>query len=337
MGRVIEFGAGFETVPARGQIATARLAEAMGFGTFWIPEDYFFRGGFALAAAIACSTSRIRVGLGVVNPYTRHPVLTAMETAALAEIAENRTILGIGASVRFWIEKQMGIAYVKPTAAMRETVDIVRRLLRGEAVSYEGKVFRTEGAKLSFVPPPHPVPIHLGVIGPQNLEMAGAIADGVLLSAMTSPDYVRFAVERVRAGTERAGRSLADVEIGALLFISISEDARQAREAVKPFLATLVSLVSGMPDSPLFTAPGMPAADVRRFGERFAAGSLPVDLVTDWMIDTYAIAGTPSHCREALGRIVDAGVRHPVAFEVPGVAPDKTLAAVHEHLMPHFL
>jgi 5,10-methylenetetrahydromethanopterin reductase len=337
MARVAEFGVGFETVAARDQIAAARLAEEMGFGTFWVPEDYFFRGAFTLASAIACSTSRMRVGLGVVNPYTRHPVLTAMETAALAEIATDRVILGIGASVRFWIEKQMGVPYRKPATAMRETVEIVRRLLRGEAVSYQGAVFRTDGAKLSFAAPRHTVPIHLGVIGRQNLEMAGAIADGVLLSAMTSPAYARFAVERIRDGAKRAGRSPDDVEIGAMLFVSISEDARQAREAVKPFLATLVSLISGQPESPLFTAPGMAAVEVRGFGERFAAGTLPTDLVTDWMIDTYAIAGSPRHCRAALGRIVDAGVRHPVAFEIPGVAPEQTITAVHRHLMPHFL
>ena len=337
MAKAVEFGVGFETVHAQRQIECARLAEELGYGTFWVPEDYFFRGAFALASAVACSTKRMRVGLGVVNPYTRHPAVTAMEFAALTEIAGDRTLLGLGASVKFWIENQMRIPYAKPTAAMRETIDVVRRLFRGESVTIEGKVVRAEGAKLSFAPPRPDVPIHLGVIGPKNLEMAGALADGVLLSAMTSPPYVRFALEHVRRGAERAGRKFQDIEVGAMLFISVSEDARSAREAVKPFLATLVSLLAGQPDSPLFTTCGMPAEEIRRFGETFARGELPVALVTDWMIDTFAIAGSPEHCREQLAAVVDAGVRHPVAFEVPGVDPLSTIRSVREHLMPHFL
>ncbi len=335
--KVKEFGVGFETVHAQTQIACARRAEELGYGTFWVPEDYFFRGAFALASAIACATSRMRVGLGVVNPYTRHPAVTAMEVATLTEIAGPRTVLGIGASVRHWIETQMGVPYTKPTTAMRETIELVRRLLRDEAVSLEGKVFRTQAAKLSFPSPRADVPIHLGVIGPKNLEMAGAIADGVLLSAMTSPAYVRFALQRIRAGAEREGRALDDFEVGAFLFISVSEDAAAAREAVKPFLATLVSLLSGQPDSPLFTTCGMPADQIARFGETFAKGELPVALVTDWMIDTFAIAGSPDHCREQLRKIVDAGVTRPVAFEIPGVPAQQTIESVHRHLMPHFL
>ena len=337
MAKVVGFGVGFETVHAQLQMECARLSEELGYDTYWVPEDYFFRGAFALASAVACSTKRMRVGLGVVNPYTRHPAVTAMELAALTEIAGDRTILGLGASVRYWIENQMRIPYAKPTAAMRETIDVVRRLFRGEAVTIEGKVIRADGAKFSFPSPQSSVPIHLGVIGPKNLEMAGEIADGVLLSAMTSPQYVRFALEHVRRGAERAGRNVEDIEIGALLFISVSENAREAREAVKPFLATLVSLLAGQPDSPLFTTCGMPPDEIRRFGETFAKGELPVALVTDWMIDTFAIAGSPDHCREALAKVVDAGVRHPVAFEIPGVDPRQTIRSVREHLMPHFL
>ncbi len=148
-----EFGIGFENVDARRQMACARLAEELGYGTYWVPEDYFFRGAFTLASAIACSTQRMRVGLGVVNPYTRHPALTAMEFAALTEIAEGRTVLGIGAGVRHWIETQMCIPYEKPASAMREAADLVRRLFRGESATLEGKVFRTARASSRFPRP----------------------------------------------------------------------------------------------------------------------------------------------------------------------------------------
>jgi 5,10-methylenetetrahydromethanopterin reductase len=334
---VKQFGVGFETVDARRQMVCARLAEDLGYGTYWVPEDYFFRGAFALASAIACSTRHMRVGLGVVNPYTRHPALIAMEIAALSEVAEGRAALGIGGGVRYWIETQMRIPYTKPGTAMREAVDIVRRMLRNEPVSFEGKVFRTHQAKLSFPSPRADLPVHLGVLGPKNLEMAGEIADGVLLSGMTSAAYARFAVEHVRRGAERAGRRLADLEIGAFLLVSISEDERAARRAVKPFLATLLGLLAAEPQSPLVAVPGTPAHELAQIGEALAQGKSPVDLVSDWMIDTFAIAGSPARCRERLADMVAAGVDHPIAFEVPGVDPEETIRAVHEHLMPHFL
>ncbi len=332
-----QFGVGFETVAARRQMACARLAEELGYGTYWVPEDYFFRGAFTLASAIACSTRRMRIGLGVVNPYTRHPALIAMEIAALSEVAEGRTVLGIGGGVRYWIETQMRIPYTKPGTAMRETVDIVRRMLRDETVTFEGKVFRTHVVKLSFPSPLAALPVHLGVLGPKNLEMAGEIADGVLLSGMTSAAYARFAVEHILRGAERAGRRLADLEIGAFLLVSISEDEQAARRAVKPFLATLLGLLAAEPQNPLVATPGIPARELARIGEAFAQGTSAVELVSDWMIDTFAIAGSPAHCRERLAEIVTAGVDHPIAFEVPGVAPEETIHAVHEHLMPHFL
>jgi 5,10-methylenetetrahydromethanopterin reductase len=85
MGRVKEFGTGCENLDAKGFVACARLAEELGFGTFWVPEDYFYRGAFTLASAIASHTTSLRVGIGVLNPYTRHPVLTAMEFGALLD------------------------------------------------------------------------------------------------------------------------------------------------------------------------------------------------------------------------------------------------------------
>ena len=337
MGQIKEFGVSFQNLTAPECMATARQAEAYGFGTYWVPEDYVHRGAFSLASAIAACTSSLRIGIGVLNPYTRHPVLTAMELGSLEEISAGRAVLGMGASVAPWIEGQLGIPYAKPATSMREGVEIIRALFRGEAVTYTGQVFQTTSARFNFQPPRPDVPIHLGVLGPQNLTLAGQIADGALLAVLLSPAYVRYAVECLRRGTDAAGKTWADFEVGGLLTVAIAEDAAAAREAVKPFLATWIGLLSGQPEHPLFSCPGLAARDVQRFGERFAAGDLAVDLVTDWMIDTFAIAGDPEHCRRRLAALVDAGLTSPVAFEVPGIRPAVTLDAVKTHLMPHFL
>ncbi|HTR60672.1 MAG TPA: LLM class flavin-dependent oxidoreductase [Candidatus Binataceae bacterium] len=332
----IEFGIGFENADARRQIEHARMAEELGFAACWVPEDYFFRGAFTIASAMACSTSRIRIGLGVVNPFTRHPALIAMEFAALCELAPSRTMLGIGAGVQGWMD-QMHVGSEKPGIAIRESVELIRRVLRGEKVTFEGKVFRTDAVGLSFKSPQSEVPVYLGVLGPKNLAMAGRIADGVILSAMTSPAYARFAVENIRKGAQAAGRS-GKTRIGAFVLASVSENEKEAREAIKPLLAALISLMGAtQPDCPLFAAAKLHPDEARRFAEVYRGGELPIGMVTDAIIDTFAIAGSPDRCREGLKQLLQAGVTHPIFFEIPGVPAETTIQAVHRHLMPHFL
>ena len=335
MSNTLRFGVGFEGANARKQIDLARMAEELGYGACWIPEDYFFRGAFTIASALACSTSRIRIGLGVVNPFTRHPALLAMEFAALTELAPERAVLGIGAGVSTWID-QMHLGCPTPGRAIGEAVDIIRRITRGEKVTFAGKVFNLDQVALSFKAPQPEIPIHLGVLGPKNLAMAGRIADGVMLSAMSSPAYVRFAAENIRKGREAAGRK-SDMELGAFLITSVSENEREARDAVKPLVAVLISLMASQPHNPLFAAAGMDPDEMRRFGEVYATGELPVRLVTDAIVDTFAIAGGPDRCREGLRKVVDAGITNPVFFEIPGLPPEQTIRAVHQYLMPHFL
>jgi 5,10-methylenetetrahydromethanopterin reductase len=339
MGKVREFGIGLEHPNARGFITYARLAEELGYNTFWVPEDPYFRGGFALASAIAASTTSMRIGLGIINPYTRHPVLTAMELGALEEVSEGRAILALGASFKSYIEGQLNVPYVKPRTAIKETVEIIRALFRGEQLDYDGGVFNVHGARFNFRPPRAEVPIHLGVLGPKNLELAGEVAEGVLLSVMTSPGYAKYAMQHVKAGAARTGRSLDNFEVSAYLLISISEDARAAREAVKPLLAMMISLLplNGIVDHPMLSCAGVTPEMAQRFGETFAKGELPIGLVDDRLIDEFAIAGSPEHCREALAKIVEAGVSHPVAFEIHGVDPEKTIRDVHAHIVPYFL
>ena len=209
MAKVREFGVGFENLHAREFAAHARRAEEMGFSTFWVPEDPFYRGAFTVASAIACNTSKIKIGLGIVNPYLRHPALTAMEFAALDEVSDGRAILGIGAGLKDWIEGRLKIPYTKPTVAMRECIEIIRRFFRGEEVTYPGRVFQTERIKLSFKPVRTEIPIHLGVLGPKNCEMTGEVADGLLLSIMSSPAYVKFAMEHVRRGLAKSAAKSA--------------------------------------------------------------------------------------------------------------------------------
>jgi 5,10-methylenetetrahydromethanopterin reductase len=336
MAKAREFGVGFENLHAREFAAHAKRAEDLGFGTFWVPEDPFYRGAFTVASAIACGTSKIKIGLGIVNPYLRHPALTAMEFAALDEISDGRAMLGIGAGLKDWIEGRLKIPYTRPTTAMRESIEIIRRFFRGEEVTYPGRVFQTERIKLSFKPVRAEIPIYLGVLGPKNLELTGAAADGLLLSVMSSPAYVKFAMEHVRRGLAKSARDSGSFEVGGYILSSISEDERAARDRLRPFVAILISLMAPQPTTPIFAAAGLPPNTIAAFGESFARGNVPADMVTDEMLDTFTIAGSPARCRENLSRLIEAGMTAPVFFEVPGVPPQQTMDDVCRHLMPHF-
>jgi 5,10-methylenetetrahydromethanopterin reductase len=282
--------------------AWAREAEAAGLGHVWVIEDYFHPGAFALAGAAAAVTERVVVGLGVVNPYTRHPALLAMETAALAGMAPGRVVLGLGSSNRRWVEEQMGIPFTTPLATLRECVAIVRALLRGERVTCRGERFTLDGVALES-PPKAEVPVFLGVKGPVGLRLAAEVADGVHCSVLTSPAHVH----RVRAALAAASAPRAVI---AYLPVVVDDDRRRAREAVKPLLAHYLGLLHGQS---ILEDAGLPPARTEPFREAARGGAPAAHLVDDAMVETLAVAGTPADCRRALERHAAAGLDAAVA------------------------
>ncbi len=339
MAKTQEIGLVFESPRARETIARARLAENLGFASFWMFEDYVFPGAFTCTSAIAAQTKTIKIGIGVLNPFTRHPVLTAMEVAALDELSEGRTILGLGASLKLWIEDQLGIPYVRPVTALREAVAILRCLLRGEEVHHAGRVFRAMNFRFN-VPPLRPhVPVFLGVAGPKGLALAGEVADGVFMNAPVTPAFVHFAREQIQQGAARGGRSLDGFAVGHLLPMAVSSDTRRARDAIKPFLAWVLSLYANQPTLPVnfLSHVGLTVEAAGSFAERFAKGEMPLDLVTDSVIDALAITGSPAQCRDALARLIEAGITHPVIYLPQGMDSDDDVRDVFKAVIEHFL
>jgi 5,10-methylenetetrahydromethanopterin reductase len=303
----------------------ARGAERAGLGSLWIIEDYFHPGAFALAGAAAAVTERIGIGLGVVNPYTRHPALLAMETAALAGLAPGRVALGLGSSNRRWIEEQMAIPFKTPLRGLREGVEIVRRLFAGERVTYTGECFSVRDVALE-TPPASPVPIVLGVKGPRALALAADVADGVHCSILTSPAHVR----RVRSATggARGGRDFAVI---AYVPMAVSADGREARARVRPLLARYLGALHGQS---ILADAGLEPARTQPFRDGLLAGRPAADLVTDEMVETLAVAGTPAECRRALERLAEAGLDAPVAVLPGGMPVADQLAQLGDTLAP---
>lgn len=304
--------------PAREAVGLARDAEQAGMRDIWVSEDYFERGAFAVAGAVAAATERIRIGVGVVNPFTRHPLVTAMEYAALDEVSGGRAVLGLGASNPVWIQQHCGIPFTAPLTAVREATAIIRAALAGERLVTDGLHFRTDAA-LSFTPPRPDAPIHLGTKGRRGLALAGEVADGVLLSLLSAPSYIRWARKQVGQ----------PIETAAYLLAACDRDAQAARTAVRRPLATYLG-VHGAHD--ITRVGGLPADLAGAFRAAWLAGSPAEDLVSDQLIDGFAVAGDPDQCRAGLDRFVDAGLATAILRDPgdPTVKPLLALAAEYQ-------
>ena len=297
-------------------VRLARLAEELGLDDIWVTEDYCERGAFALAGAIAAVTSRIRVGVGVVNPWTRNPMLIAMEFAALDEISGGRGVLGLGASNSRWMTDQLGIPFDRPIGRLRDSVDVLRTALSGDRVDHEGPSFRIH-AQLGFTPVRRRPPIVLGVKGEQALKMAAEHADGLLLSILSSPDYVRWVRGQVGPGHE----------LSAYVAVSTHDDPAVARDRLRPTVAKYLG-VHG--DHAITRTAGLDPDKARAFREGWTSGAPRVDLVDDEVLDTFAVAGSPDDAAAALARYARAGLDVAVVRDDPGIDPDTALRAARD-------
>ncbi|MDT4893153.1 MAG: 5,10-methylenetetrahydromethanopterin reductase [Pseudonocardiales bacterium] len=286
-------------------VAVAVAVEQAGFDEVWLSEDYFERGAFALAGAVAASTSRVALGVGVVNPWTRHPVLTAMEFAGLDELSAGRAVLGLGASNSRWMSDQLGIAFEAPLGRLVECVEIIRAVLAGAPVSHHGAGWDVEAA-LSFSPLRTDPPIVLGVKGRRALSRAGQVADGVFLSVLSSPDYVRWARSQV---------ARPDCTMSSYALWSCEPDAAAARDAIRPTVAKYLG-VHG--DHDITRQAGIDPDLAARFRAALLAGRPAVDLVSDDLIDVLAVAGDREMCAARLHRLQEAGLETVVLLETPG-------------------
>ena len=296
-------------------LATVKQAEADGFRSCWISEDYYFGGAMATAGAIAAVTERIGIGIGVVNPYTRNPEVIAMESAAVDAISKGRFTLAMGASNRNWIENQMCIPYEKPRTHMVEAIQMVRDLLSGETLDFDGETVKAHNVKLDFKPYRKDLPLYMGVSGEKSLRQAGAVADGVLLSIMSSADYAAWARRMVDEGAKEVGREdHVPISVYVPLFLG---DQREAARAMAP---TISFFVGGGAKRAFIKESGVSAEEVRPLAERMAEGKSAADLVTSALADRYTICGDKQHCLERLEEYFDAGVDQVILCSCDGVS-----------------
>lgn len=290
----------------------ARVAEQAGFDSLWVTERYFHEETFSLLGFLAAATRRIRLGLGVTNPYTRNPALMGMCAATLDRISGGRFLLGLGRSDKSVIEGRMGVPYERPLDHMRETVGQLRQLLAGERVSGAGAGWDLNAVRLAVKPVQESVPVYLAAIGPKALRLAGAVADGVLLNAYVPASYVRYAVKEIAAAAREAGRDPASIDIACMLIVRLTDDPsrmmpglkeRMVRLLAEPFVGEVLLERGGFDPGIL---PSL-RATAESQSEKAAVG-----LITDAMVETFYLLGDASTCRQRIAEYREAGVDHPL-------------------------
>jgi F420-dependent oxidoreductase-like protein len=216
-------------------------AERLGVDFVWSHESWGLDAATPLAF-MAAPTSRIRLGSGIMQAGTRTPALLAMTSQSLASMSGGRFVLGLGVSGPQVIEGWHGIRFDRPLTRMRETVEIVRRAVRGERVAYKGQVYELplpggEGKALRTSARPQPnIPVYLATLSPRSLEMTGEIADGWLGTSFM-PEHARVFFDHIEAGAKRAGRTLASLDLQAGGHLAFGDDVERMISARKPGLA----------------------------------------------------------------------------------------------------
>src|SRR5260221_2325131 len=217
-------------------------AERLGIDSAWTAETWGYDGATPLAY-LAAKTTRIRLGTGILQVGARTPTLTAMTAMALASLSGDRFLLGLGVSGPQVIEGWHGVRFARPLQRLRETVEIVRRVTRGERLVYHGEVYHVplpegEGKALTSTVPPRPdLPVYLATLGPKSLELTGELADGWLGTSFI-PEHASLFFDPIAAGAAQAGRTLTDIDLQVAAGVgAFSDDVESLIAPRKPGLA----------------------------------------------------------------------------------------------------
>jgi 5,10-methylenetetrahydromethanopterin reductase len=303
--------------PLSEAIEYVRYAEASGFEAVWQAESRLVRDAIVPMAAYAATTKRIKVGSGVINNWTRNAALIASTFSTLDDLAPGRILCGLGA---WWepLASKVGVNRQKPVQAMRETIDVVRRLLRMEKVTLKGEFVRVEDIEIDIVHgdrSPKQVPIYVGATGMKMMELAGEAADGVLLNYLVSPSYNYEAMDHLRKGAARAGRSLEQIDRPQLIVCSLDRNRTaaldNARELVTQYLGQQPHIMkaSGVSQDLLDEIGRVLTWPAEEHQIRQAMRMVPDDVV-----QLITASGTPEECRTKVQKYIEAGCTCPVLY-----------------------
>lgn len=294
-----------------------QYAEQKGFEAVWQAESRLVRDAIVPMAAFAAVTERIHIGSGVINNWTRNIGLLAATYLTLDDLAPDRVICGIGA---WWdpLAANVGIQRRKPLLAMRETIELMRRLLNMENVTYEGEFHRVKGIELDVVHgrrEPRHVPMMIGATGDKMMELTGEIADGAVLNYCVPPEYNDEALAHLEAGAKKAGRTLDDVDRPQLIVCSVHEERTAALDGSRALLTQYlaqqphIAKASGVSEEivkQIQAILGWPATK-----EQIKAA---MPLVPDELVQRITASGTPEEVKAKVREYVRRGCTCPILY-----------------------
>ena len=308
--------------------AHAEHAETCGFQTVWFAENPFQRGVLPAASASVLATQSIQVGIGVFNPFNRHPTLMAMEIGALDELSGGRALLGIGSGVPETISKFQ--KFSKIVSAMRDTLNIVCPLLSGQEVSYHGTVFSADRVQLSYELTRPKMPVYVAAMGERMLRLCGEAGDGLLISNMCPPSFTQRAISLMDEGANLAMR-LPPAEIVKYVPCVVDNDAEKARRSVKPAISVMLAAYwRAYKSTPaaLGAIGSDNGIDPDVFGqslERLNKGEPAEEALSDSFVSAYAVAGTVDQCLDQCHELGESGVTD-MTLSFHGDRPKESMA-----------
>lgn len=301
MARPSRFGISFEGGdPPETLRAVVDVADQAGASTLWVASHLFQREPIVCGAMSLTTSPNITIALMAMSPYVVHPVYIAMAAATLDEYFPGRVQLCFGVGAPRDLEAA-GIAAEHPLSTLRESIAVARALFAGDTIKFEGQRYRVSGRQLENGG--RSVPISLAASGPKMLELAGEVADGVLISAAASPEFVRWSLDQVRKGEEKAGRR---IDKAALVFCSLDDDSRAAKDRLRRKLAFILR---GQHHARNLELAGIDL-DQSALVEAYAQQdwTRAEALVTDEVVRRHSAAGTPDEVRDALSAYQEVGV-----------------------------
>ena len=293
----------------RETVECVRLAEALGYESAWVAEGH---GGdqFAILAACAAATSKIRLGTAISSVFVRSAPTIAMAAMSLDDLSDGRFILGLGSSHKVQVEEEHGLRYAKPLTRLRETVEIARALCRDGRVAYAGETVRIGEFALWFAPSGREIPIYVSAVFPKMTALAGEIADGVILTRSTLGTAAATR-RHLAEGAARAGRDPAGIAVVSLFPAAVAASRGEALAALRPGLAFYAGFFPRYNRLMAEHGFGEEAAAIAAAwarGDRAAAERA----TSDRMIEATSVAGTPEEARARLAALRHSGIDLPI-------------------------
>jgi 5,10-methylenetetrahydromethanopterin reductase len=303
----------YPNVSAQEMVATAVLADALGFHTMWVPDSHLlWREAYVLLGAIASRTTRIRLATAVTNPMTRHLTVTSSAFSTLDELSGGRATLGI--SVGDSALKTMGLQ-ISTVDNFEASLTMIQALLKGQTVPVPGG----DTATISHARD-RKIPIYVAATGPRMLNLAGRLADGVILMNGVAPDLIKAAVDKVQEGARQANRNPDDVKVVVWAAAHANDrNPQESLDAVKYNIAR--AILRGMPgdidELTRVTAQKVKAA--YNYAQHGSAEANFASLIPDELVPRYTFAGTGAQIKKQVQQLEGMGIDE-ITFAVPEAA-----------------